>query len=59
MKMWPGIPFNGRSGRLYEATEPQDFPPEDVGLAFAHSWNQQPPEPVPAPVPSPPKVVKP
>lgn len=33
-----GSAFTGRNGTSYSATVPQDFPPSDIGLAFANGW---------------------
>lgn len=34
-----GSAFTGRNGTAYAATVPTDFPPAEIGLAFANGWS--------------------
>jgi len=40
MYLQGGSAFTGRGGTSCAATVPTDFPPSDIGLAFANGWNQ-------------------
>lgn len=42
MYMNNGSAFTGRQGTSYSASVATDFPPADVGLAFANGWNPLP-----------------